>query len=167
MIGSAVYDVQNRKIGKVRDLVLDRSGQIAAVVVDVGSFLGMGGKNVAVKPSDIKTDHNRLTLDVTKEQLQQMGQQAASGLSQAASTMKDAAQQAAAKAQQTGSTVSDLAQQSARKMKQTAQDVASSTKKTAASVKQGGQTSTMAPAPDVGAEEPIILVEPMVADEGA
>lgn len=72
MTGSAVYDVQNRKIGKVRDLVLDRSGQIAAVVVDVGSFLGMGGKNVAVKPGDIKTDNNRLTLDVTKEQLQQM-----------------------------------------------------------------------------------------------
>ena len=72
MIGSAVYDVQNRQIGKVRDMVLDRSGQIAAVVVDVGGFLGMGGKNVAVKLSDIKTDHNRLTLDVTKEQLQQM-----------------------------------------------------------------------------------------------
>jgi sporulation protein YlmC with PRC-barrel domain len=31
MIGSAVYDVQNRKIGKVRDLVLDRGGQIAVV----------------------------------------------------------------------------------------------------------------------------------------
>jgi len=72
MIGSAVYDIQNRKIGKVRDMVLDRSGQTAAVVVDVGGFLGMGGKNVAVKPSDIKTDHNRLTLNVTKEQLQQM-----------------------------------------------------------------------------------------------
>jgi hypothetical protein len=72
MIGSAVYDVQNRKIEKVRDLVLDRGGQIAVFVVDVGSFLGMGGKNVAVKPSDLKTDNNRLTLDVTKEQLQQM-----------------------------------------------------------------------------------------------
>jgi len=72
MIGSAVYDVQNRKIGKVSDLVLDRAGQIAAVVVDVGSFLGAGGKNVAVKPGDFKTDNNRLTLDVTKEQLQQM-----------------------------------------------------------------------------------------------
>jgi hypothetical protein len=35
-------------------------------------FLGMGGKNVAVLPSDIKTDNNRLTLDRTKEQLQQM-----------------------------------------------------------------------------------------------
>jgi len=71
-VAHAVYDIQNRKIGKVHDLVLDRSGQIAAVVVDVGSFLGMGGKNVAVKPGDIKTDHNRLTLDVTKEQLYQM-----------------------------------------------------------------------------------------------
>ena len=72
LIGSAVYDVQNRKIGKVRDLVLDRGGQIASFVVDVGSFLGMGGKNVAVKPGHLKTDNNRLTLDVTKEQLQQM-----------------------------------------------------------------------------------------------
>ena len=72
MIGSTVYDVQNRNIGKVRDLILDRDGKIAAVVVDVGAFLGMGGKSVAVKLSDLKTDNNRLTLDRTKEQLQQM-----------------------------------------------------------------------------------------------
>src|SRR5258708_36070500 len=72
MVGSAVYDVQNRKIGQVRDLVMDRDGKIANVVVDVGSFLGMGGKNVAVKLSDFKTDNNRLTLDITKERLQQM-----------------------------------------------------------------------------------------------
>src|SRR5690242_591587 len=72
MIGSSVYDLQNRKIGKVQDLVLGHDGRIDLVVVDVGSFLGMGGKDVAVKPGDIKTDNNRLTLDVTKEQLQQM-----------------------------------------------------------------------------------------------
>ena len=72
MIGSTVYDVQNRNIGKVRDLVLDKDGKIAAVVVDVGTFLGMGGKSVGVKLSDLKTDNNRLTLDRTKEQLQQM-----------------------------------------------------------------------------------------------
>jgi sporulation protein YlmC with PRC-barrel domain len=72
MIGSSVYDVQNRNIGKVRDLVLDRDGKVAAVVIDVGTFLGMGGKTVAVKVSDLKTDNNRLTLDRTKEQLQQM-----------------------------------------------------------------------------------------------
>jgi sporulation protein YlmC with PRC-barrel domain len=72
MIGSAVYDVQNRKIGSVDDLVLNKDGKVDAVVLDVGSFLGMGGKNIAVLPSDIKTDNNRLTLDRTKEQLQQM-----------------------------------------------------------------------------------------------
>jgi sporulation protein YlmC with PRC-barrel domain len=71
MIGSNVYDVQNRKIGHVKDLVLDRDGQVASVVVDVGAFLGMGGKYVAVSLRDLKTDHNRLTLDLTKEQLQQ------------------------------------------------------------------------------------------------
>lgn len=74
MIGSSVYDVQNRKIGSVKDLVLDKDGKVAAVVVDVGSFLGMGGKYVAINMSDIKADNNRLTLDRTKEQLQQMAQ---------------------------------------------------------------------------------------------
>jgi sporulation protein YlmC with PRC-barrel domain len=72
MIGSSVYDRQNRDIGKVSDVILGRDAKVDAVIVDVGSFLGMGGKDVAVRPNEIKTDHNRLTLDVTKEQLQQM-----------------------------------------------------------------------------------------------
>ena len=71
MIGSAVYDVQNRKIGSVDDVILNNDGKVDAVVIDVGSFLGMGGKDLAVLPSDIKTNNNRLTLDRTKEQLQQ------------------------------------------------------------------------------------------------
>ncbi len=71
MIGSSVYDVQNRDIGKVQDVILNPDGRVAAVVVDVGTVLGMGGKDVAVHLSDIKADNNRLTLDVTKERLQQ------------------------------------------------------------------------------------------------
>lgn len=70
MIGSSVYSVQNVDIGRVQDLILDRNGRVASVVVDVGAFLGMGGKDVAVRLSDIKTDNNRLTLDLTKDQLQ-------------------------------------------------------------------------------------------------
>jgi sporulation protein YlmC with PRC-barrel domain len=72
MIGSTVYDVQNRSIGSVKDIVLSRSGNVDGVVLDVGSFLGMGGKYVAIPLNDIKTDNNRLTLDRSKEQLQQM-----------------------------------------------------------------------------------------------
>ena len=72
MIGSRVYDLQNRNIGNVRDLIVDRDGTIDFVIVDVGTFLGTGGKRVPVKLSDFKTDNNRLTLDRTKEQLQAM-----------------------------------------------------------------------------------------------
>jgi sporulation protein YlmC with PRC-barrel domain len=74
MIGSTVYDVQNRNIGSVKELILGKDGKIDKVVLDVGSFLGMGGKYVAVPLSDIKTDNNRLTLDRSKEQLQQMAE---------------------------------------------------------------------------------------------
>jgi len=71
MIGSTVYDVQNRDIGKVEDLVIDKGGRVSSAVVDVGTFLGMGGKYVAVPLIAIKTDNNRLTLDMTKDQLKQ------------------------------------------------------------------------------------------------
>jgi len=71
MIGATVYDRQNEKLGSVQDLVLDKDGRVAAVVVSVGSVAGIGGKNVAVRMSDIKADHNRLTLDKTKQQLDQ------------------------------------------------------------------------------------------------
>jgi hypothetical protein len=68
-IGSSVYDLHNQKIGSVKELLFDRSGRIDQAVVDVGTFLGMGGKLVAIGLNDIKTDNNRLTLDMTKDQL--------------------------------------------------------------------------------------------------
>ena len=70
LIGRTVYDVQNRNIGSVKDIVLDHEGKVAGVIVDVGAFLGAGGKYVAVSLNDFKTDNDRLTLNRTKEQLQ-------------------------------------------------------------------------------------------------
>ena len=70
VIGSTVYDVHNRNIGSVKDIALDSDGKVSAVVVDVGAFLGMGGKYVAVALNDIKMDNSRLTLNRTKEQLE-------------------------------------------------------------------------------------------------
>jgi sporulation protein YlmC with PRC-barrel domain len=70
LIGSTVYDVQNQDIGSVKDVVLGRDGKVSAVVIDVGAFLGMGGKYVGVSLNDLKTDNNRLTLAQTKSQLQ-------------------------------------------------------------------------------------------------
>jgi len=74
MDGSTVYDAQNQKVGDVKDIILDRDGKVAAVVLDVGAFLGIGGKNVAIGISDLKItqdDNNkpRFTVDMTKDQL--------------------------------------------------------------------------------------------------
>jgi sporulation protein YlmC with PRC-barrel domain len=74
MNGATVYDVQNQKIGDVKDVILDRNGRVADVILDVGAFLGMGGKLVAVSMNDIKVsfdDNNKpkFAVDMTKEQL--------------------------------------------------------------------------------------------------
>ena len=75
MIGSSVYDTQNRDIGKIKDVILDHQGKVDMVVLDVGAFLGMGGKYVAVPMRDLKTANEngkvRWKTDMTKEQLQQ------------------------------------------------------------------------------------------------
>jgi sporulation protein YlmC with PRC-barrel domain len=69
LIGTSVYDVQNQDIGSVKDVIVTRGGQVSSIVIDVGSFLGMGGKYVAVSLNDLKTNNDRLTLAQTKDQL--------------------------------------------------------------------------------------------------
>jgi sporulation protein YlmC with PRC-barrel domain len=74
MDGATVYDAQNQKVGDIKDIILDRDGKVAAVVIDVGAFLGIGGKNVAVSMNDLKItqdDSNkpRFTVNMTKDQL--------------------------------------------------------------------------------------------------
>src|SRR5258708_8933757 len=73
LIGSAVYDSGDQKIGSVADLIVDRDGKVSDVVIGVGSFLGGGDKNVAVKMADLKRgkdDH--LVFSTTKDALKQM-----------------------------------------------------------------------------------------------
>ena len=55
------------------DVLLDQSGQVNAVIVGVGGFLGAGEKDVAVNFSSIKqttkNDKVYLTMDTTKDAL--------------------------------------------------------------------------------------------------
>jgi sporulation protein YlmC with PRC-barrel domain len=47
IVGSAVYNDKDEKIGTVDDLVVDKDNQLSAVI-SVGGFLGMGSKMVKV-----------------------------------------------------------------------------------------------------------------------
>ena len=54
LIGLNVYNDQNEKIGSIKDLMVEKSGNIASAVIGVGGFLGMGERDVAVKFSELK-----------------------------------------------------------------------------------------------------------------
>ena len=43
-----IYTADNQKVGDIDDILLDSRGNIVAVVVGVGGFLGIGQKNVAI-----------------------------------------------------------------------------------------------------------------------
>jgi sporulation protein YlmC with PRC-barrel domain len=43
-----VYDPNENKIGDIKDVLVDKSGRVVALVVAVGGFLGAGEKDVAV-----------------------------------------------------------------------------------------------------------------------
>ena len=48
LIGTRVVSANNESIGDINDVIVDRNGQVMAVVVGVGGFLGIGEKDVAV-----------------------------------------------------------------------------------------------------------------------
>jgi sporulation protein YlmC with PRC-barrel domain len=54
MVGLSVYNDANESIGSVNDLLADKSGNIKAVVIGVGGFLGVGEHLVAVPFDKVK-----------------------------------------------------------------------------------------------------------------
>ena len=54
LIHMNVYNDQNQKIGDIKELMLDKSGKIANVVIGVGGFLSMGEHDVAVNFDRLK-----------------------------------------------------------------------------------------------------------------
>jgi hypothetical protein len=73
---STVYSADNKDIGKVNDVLLGKDGKISAVVLDVGGFLGMGAKPVAIAfdSLELMTDQNSnlyVHTKFTKAQLEQ------------------------------------------------------------------------------------------------
>src|SRR6267378_2869423 len=54
IVGLSVYNDNNESLGSINDLLTDKSGNIKAVVIGVGGFLGVGEHLVAVPLDKIK-----------------------------------------------------------------------------------------------------------------
>ena len=52
--GTRVYGANDENVGEINDVVLTTQGELAAVVVGVGGFLGIGEKNVAIPFSELE-----------------------------------------------------------------------------------------------------------------
>jgi hypothetical protein len=74
ILGKEVRSATGENMGRIVDVVVDRSGQVRAAVIDFGGFLGVGSRKIAVdwnalhfpRPGD---KAGRVTLEFTRDQL--------------------------------------------------------------------------------------------------
>jgi sporulation protein YlmC with PRC-barrel domain len=71
LIGANVLNATGDEIGEIEDLIVDSSNQVSKAIVEVGGFLGMGSKNVAVDIAQLKqgTKNEGFVTNMTKEEL--------------------------------------------------------------------------------------------------
>lgn len=73
LTGVNVYNKQNESLGEIQDLAIENGNRVAAVIVSVGGFLGIGEKYVAIDPSTIvlnqKDGNWRAYVDTSKDSL--------------------------------------------------------------------------------------------------
>ena len=75
LLSENVVNAANESIGDINDVLIDREGKVAAVIVGVGGFLGMGEKDVALPYDQLtfaKDANNSLIVgtSATKESLE-------------------------------------------------------------------------------------------------
>jgi hypothetical protein len=73
LIGSTVRLDRDERIGSIDDIIIDEKGDLYAVL-EVGGFLGLGGRRVALPFKELKVDPASGVIAVpgaTKEQLEQ------------------------------------------------------------------------------------------------
>jgi PRC-barrel domain len=76
IIDGSVYSPADESVGDVNDLVIKPTGEIEAVVVGVGGFIGIGEKDVAIALNRFTIEPSpdfastKLVLNATKEELE-------------------------------------------------------------------------------------------------
>ncbi|MDB5534424.1 MAG: hypothetical protein JWO28_2739 [Hyphomicrobiales bacterium] len=74
VLGRDVRSPADESMGRIIDVIVDRTGQVRAAIIDFGGFLGVGSRKIAVdwnalhfgRPAD-KSD--TVTLELTREQV--------------------------------------------------------------------------------------------------
>jgi len=76
ILGREVVSTAAENMGRIVDVLVDRSGEVRAAIIDFGGFLGVGSRKIAVdwnalhfpSPSPAQPDA-KITLDLTRDQV--------------------------------------------------------------------------------------------------
>jgi len=74
ILGRDVVSTANENMGRIVDVLVDRTGQVRAAIIDFGGFLGVGSRKIAVDWNALhfsppaKSDA-KITLDLTRDQV--------------------------------------------------------------------------------------------------
>jgi hypothetical protein len=70
ILGTSVRSATNEDMGRMVDVIVDRSGVTRAAVIDFGGFLGVGSRKVAVDWNAIRfSGANGVSIDLTRDQV--------------------------------------------------------------------------------------------------
>jgi hypothetical protein len=74
VLGRDVRSPTDEDMGRIVDVIVDRSGTVRAAVIDFGGFLGVGSRKIVVDWNalhfgQIANKGDRITLELTKEQV--------------------------------------------------------------------------------------------------
>jgi hypothetical protein len=73
VLGREVRSVVDENMGRIVDIIVDRSGQVRAAVIDFGGFLGVGSRKIAVDWSILNfgsgDKSDRIVVDLTRAQV--------------------------------------------------------------------------------------------------
>jgi sporulation protein YlmC with PRC-barrel domain len=76
LIGLDVQSPEDKKVGDIGEVVLDKAGEVQGVVVDVGGFLGIATHPVLLEWKDVtltsQDGKDRAVVGLNKEKLEQM-----------------------------------------------------------------------------------------------
>jgi sporulation protein YlmC with PRC-barrel domain len=73
LIKAPIYNVDGKKIGRVVDIIVTQQAAVSYFIVDVGGFLGIGAKQIAVPAGAFKIVDKKVVLpNVTADQLKKL-----------------------------------------------------------------------------------------------
>ena len=73
LVGKTVFGADEEAVGKIDDVVMSKSGTIESVLIDIGGFLGIGARQVAIPVEKLEIQGDAVVATgLTKRQAEEM-----------------------------------------------------------------------------------------------